>query len=364
MCGATSPRGEAHASIWRLALTIAALTGCATVSPLAPSPPVSASSSVPNATPSVSSSPLKLSTDRVIAKDERFVIYKARPGDTLRSLALEYLGDEDRYWEIADFNGAKRTEPDQVLVIPLKPSNPLGVSTFGYQTVPILAYHRFGPQVSKMEVSAGSFAAQLNYLAENDYRVVRLRDLEDFLNGKRPLPSRAVIITIDDGYASTYEYAFPLLKEHGFPATVFLYTDFVGAKDALNWAQMREMVASGLIDIQAHSKTHANLSYRLPGESDEHYRERLDVEARVPRRVLERKLQVKVDAFAYPYGDPSEALVELLRKRDYQLALTVNPGANPFFADPLLLQRSMVLGDQDLETFKARLLIYREVDLR
>ena len=44
--------------------------------------------------------------------------------------------------------------------------------------------------------------------------------------------------------------------------------------------------------------------------------------------------------------------------------MTVNPGANAFFADPLLLQRSMVLGDQDLETFKAKLQVYREVDLR
>ena len=304
------------------------------------------------------------SSARVIARDDRFVICKPRPADTLRSLAGEYLGDEERYWEIADFNNVKRAEPDQTLVIPLKPINPLGVASVGYQTVPILAYHRFGEQVSKMEITAEAFAAQLNYLAENDYRVVRLRDLEDFLVGKRALPNRAVVITIDDGYASTYEYAFPLLKQHGFPATVFLYTDFVGARDALTWAQMREMVASGLIDIQAHSKTHANLSYRLPGESDAGYRERLDAEARVPREVLERKLAVKVDAFAYPFGDASEILIERLQKRDYRLGLTVNPGANPFFADALLLQRSMVLGDQDLETFKAKLQVYREVDLR
>lgn len=343
-------------------MAIAALTGCAAVPPPAPAVPTPASAPSPptSAAPPAS----KPSTDQVIAKDDHFVIYRPRRGDTLRSLAREYLGDEERYWEIADFNNVSRAEPDQALVIPLKPSNPLGVTSGGYQTVPILAYHRFGEQVSKMEVTAEAFAAQLDYLAANDYRVVRLRDLEDFLAGKRPLPNRAVVITIDDGYASTYEYAFPLLKQHGFPATVFLYTDFVGARDALTWAQMREMVASGLIDIQAHSKTHANLSYRLPGESDARYRERLDTEARVPRDVLERKLAVQVDAFAYPFGDASEMLIERLRKRDYRLGLTVNPGANAFFADALLLQRSMVLGDQDLDTFKAKLQVYREVDLR
>ena len=84
----------------------------------------------------------------------------------------------------------------------------------------------------------------------------------------------------------------------------------------------------------------------------------------MPREVLERKLAIKVDAFAYPFGDASEMLIERLQKRDYRLGLTVNPGANPFFADALLLQRSMILGDQDLETFKTKLQVYREVDLR
>ena len=56
---------------------------------------------------------------------------------------------------------------------------------------------------------------------------------------------------------------------------MYLYTDFVGASDALTWPQMKEMMASGLIEIQPHSKTHANLTLRLPGETDARYRERI-----------------------------------------------------------------------------------------
>jgi len=345
----------------------AALAGCVTPpppDPRAPPTPTAPPLSTPSPSPR-SAAPLpKASPDRVVARNERFVIYKPHGGDTLRSIAQDYLGNADRYWEIADFNGVTAAEPDQMLVIPLRAGNPIGVFANGYQTVPILAYHRFGQRESKMEVSVADFAAQLNYLAQNDYRVVRLQDMEDFLAGRLALPKRAVVITVDDGYASTYKYAFPLLKQHGFPATVFVYTDFIGASDALTWPQMREMVASGLIDIQAHSKTHANLSYRLPGESDERYRERLDAEARVPRDVLLRGLQAKVDMFAYPYGDTTDALVDVLRKRDYRVAVTVNPGGNAFFADPLLLRRSMILGDQDLETFKAKLQTYRQMDPR
>ena len=59
--------------------------------------------------------------------------------------------------------------------------------------------------------------------------------LARFLAGKEALPTKTVVITIDDGYRATYEIAFPILRKHGFPATVFLYSDFVGAADAMTW---------------------------------------------------------------------------------------------------------------------------------
>jgi len=302
--------------------------------------------------------------ETVIAKSERFVIYRPKQGDTLRTLAARLLGDEERYWEIAEFNGVSRAEPGQLLVVPLQPVNPRGIFRDGYRTVPILCYHRFGQKDGKMVVSPEAFAAQLNYLAQNDYHVVPLTALLDFLAGQRPLPKRAVVLTFDDGYASFYHYAFPLLKEHGFPATVFLYSDFVGARDALTWPQMVEMAASGLIDIQAHSKTHANLAYRLPDEDEAHYRKRLEAEVRVPRDVLQNKLRESVTSFAYPYGDTNGVLMDLLAKADYRLAVTVHPGANPFFAYPLALSRSMIFGDDDIDAFKTKLQTYRQVDLQ
>jgi peptidoglycan/xylan/chitin deacetylase (PgdA/CDA1 family) len=188
--------------------------------------------------------------------------------------------------------------------------------------------------------------------------------LTDFLAGRRGLPERAVVITVDDGHASMYEHAYPLLKKYGFPATFFLYSDFIGSGDALRWAQIREMAASGLIDFQAHSKTHANLMERLPGESEQRYRERLDSEIRVPQEVLQRNLSTTVTHYAYPYGDANETVLARLGAADYRLGVTVNPGGNPFFAQPLMLRRTMVFGDHDLEAFKALLQVFRPTDLR
>src|SRR6185369_9796043 len=107
----------------------------------------------------------------------------------------------------------------------------------------------------------------------NGYKVLALKDLPAFLQGERALPAKTVVLTFDDGYESVYRHAFPVLRKHGFTATVFVYTDFVGAGDALTWSQIQEMHASGLVDIQAHSKTHVNLLERLPDETEARYRQ-------------------------------------------------------------------------------------------
>lgn len=300
----------------------------------------------------------------VIAANDRFVMYSPVTGDTLPSIAQRFLGDAARHWEIADFNDVTKADPGRVLAIPLKPVNPIGVYADGYQTVPVLTYHRIGPRASRMVLTADAFEAQLDYLKQNDYRVIRLADLADFFAGRRVLPRRAVVITFDDGHVSSYEYAYPLLVKYGFPATYFLYTDFLGAKEGLAWGQIREMAKSGLIDFQAHSKTHPNLMLRLAGESDQHYRDRIDTEVKGARDLIQRNLQSKVTYYAYPFGDANQTVLDRLSRADFRLGLTVNPGGNAFFANPLMLRRTMVFGDHDLNAFKAALQVVREVDLR
>ena len=302
-------------------------------------------------------------TGEVLGRSERFVIYKPEPEDTLRSIAARFLGSEDRYWAIGDFNNIARVEPGQPVVVPLKATNPLGVYADRLQMVPILCYHRFGHGGGKMVVSPTNFAQQLDWLARNDYHVIRLTDLVAYLKGEQALPRRSVVITIDDGYESVYRHALPILRKHGYPATVFVYTDFIGAGEALSWPQLQELAASGLVDIQAHSKSHRNLIERTTGETDAQYVQGLEAEARTPRDLIERRLAVHVRHYAYPFGDANDQVLDVLSRQQYQLAVTVNPGGNPFFAQPLMLRRTMIFGDHDLEAFKAKLQISRAVSV-
>ena len=329
--------------------------GCVTAPPPAPESRVA-----PEAAPAPESGPIH----GVIARNERFVLYVPAPEDSLESIAGRFLGSEARSWEIADFNNVLRPEPGTVLAVPLRPVNPHGVVPNGYQTVPILCYHRVGAGVNRMIMAPAAFAAQLEFLARNNYRVIRLGDLVEFLHGRGQLPQRAVVLTFDDGHVSAYHHVFPLLRKYGFPATFFLYTDFLNTRDGLSWAQIREMAASGLADFQSHSKTHANLIVRLPGETEQQYRSRLDSEIRVPRDVIQRNAGSKVTDYAYPYGDANEVVLEHIAQAGYSLGLTVNAGGNPFFSHPLMLRRTMIYGEHNLEAFKAALQVFRATNLQ
>jgi peptidoglycan/xylan/chitin deacetylase (PgdA/CDA1 family) len=328
-----------------------------------PAPPPAQAAPLPQASAAAAIKDWPGANGSVQGRNERLVVYVPAPQDNLEAVAARFLGQRNRAWEIAEANGGRWLVTAGVpLLVPLQPINRNGVMADAVQTVPILCYHRFGTGSSKMIVSPAQFEAQLEWLANNQFRVISLDELSQFLAGQAALPQRSVVITIDDGYESVHRYAYPALRKHGFMATLFVYTDFVGARDALSWAQLQEMASSGVIDIQAHSKTHRNLIERGPGESDSAYRQNIDTELRQPRSVLERRLGtqgVRVRHFAFPFGDANELVVQTLQQQKYELGVTVNAGGNAFYADPTMLRRTMIFGDHSLEDFKAKLQVRR-----
>jgi peptidoglycan/xylan/chitin deacetylase (PgdA/CDA1 family) len=291
----------------------------------------------------------------VLARDAEFAVVVVQPGEDLSRLAERWLGDRSRRAVIAEFNQIDEAKAGQTIAIPLKNRNPFGVRLSGLPALTILCYHRFGPRASTLTVTPAAFEAQMAYLAKNGYTVVPIARLPAYLEGREPMPRKAVVITIDDGYRSTYEFAYPVLRKYQFQATVFLYTDFVGAPDALTWAQMKEMAASGLVDLQPHSKTHSNLTVRQNGEQEARYRERVRREVDAPIDMIRSQLGQPSVVYAFPYGDVNDVVVGELRAKGVKLGVTVTPGGNAFFAPPYMLRRTMVFGGDDLDAFRAKL---------
>jgi peptidoglycan/xylan/chitin deacetylase (PgdA/CDA1 family) len=292
-------------------------------------------------------------SSQVIAKDRDFIVLRVGDEDS-RALAKRYLRDESLYWVIEDANHPTPISAGQAIVIPLKTENPTGIEYNSYQTVPILCYHRFGKRNGRMEVTPAMFRQQMAFLKKNNYRVIPLKDIVGFLKGEKQLPKRAVVLTIDDGHRSIYKEAFPVLKEYGYPATVFVYSDYIN-NGGLKTKELVAMKKSGLINIQPHSKSHSNLTVRQAGESRSQYQQRVRQEIALPNEKLVNYLGEKPRYYAYPFGDSNDLVIKELQANGLQLGLTVQRQSNAAFTYPYLLHRTMIFGDRDMQAFKKSL---------
>ena len=299
-----------------------------------------------------------------ITHSNHLVALISKEGDTLESLAEKHLGNKNKSWVISDFNRINKLIPGVEIIIPLQENNTIGISEQGIQSIPILCYHRFGDEHGKMSVSTEQFHQQMKYLKDNNYRVISLKDAIGFFSATKSIPKRSVVITIDDGYRSNYSEAFPIFKEFSFPATIFLYSDFLGARDALTSKKIREMYHSGLIDFQPHSKTHPNLALQKPDESYADYLERLDDEIETPTRRIKNIINTEIFSFAYPFGDTNDAVIKKLKNKNFNLAATVQPGANTAYSAQYMLRRTMIFGDHTENDFVAALEVFENHNLK
>ena len=296
-----------------------------------------------------------LPAPETVYRSKYFIVYSASEQRSPEELANRFLGDASKSWMIEEANGQRDFEGGQSIVIPLKIKNKAGLSRKGFQTVPVLTYHRFGDNCdSPLCMPARVFEAQLRYLKENGYHSVSPEELLAFLQYKQPLPKKSVWITMDDGYRSTYDIAYPILKKYGFTATMFVYTEFVNASRlAVTWSQLKEMQANGFT-IGSHTISHSDLTKPRPGESTEDFIRRVRWELGESKRIIDKKLGQDTFVLAYPFGYYDRRAVNLAHEAGYTLAASVRRGGNPFFADPLALKRDQIL-KRDMDTFVSRL---------
>src|SRR2546425_549204 len=211
--------------------------------------------------------------------------------------------------------------------------------------------------------TSASLAQQMRYLKTEGYRPVTMVEFLEFTRRGRQLPKRSVVLTFDDGYKSFKLFAYPVLKELGFAATLFVYTDYVGTgRNALSWQELKDLQAEGF-DVQAHSKTHSDLR-RAPGETSAQFERRMQTELALPRDMFKRQLGQMPDTLAYPYGRWDTEVLKQVKASGYLAAFTVRRQANPSFVSPLTIHRSQVYADMTLEDFAKNLTVFQEEDLR
>lgn len=192
-------------------------------------------------------------------------------------------------------------------------------------TVPILVYHYVefvkDPKDTvrrSLDILPPTLEQQIKTLKDAGYTFIVAADLGLYLDGKKPLPQKPIVLTFDDGYEDFYTDVFPILKKYNVVATEYVISGVLNTPNYMTTPQLREVVQSGLVEIGAHTITHPNLT-TLP----------IDIakkEIEESKSSLENLLGIKVVSFAYPYGGYNEQLAELTKKAGYTNATTTKGG--------------------------------------
>jgi peptidoglycan/xylan/chitin deacetylase (PgdA/CDA1 family) len=196
---------------------------------------------------------------------------------------------------------------------------------------PVLMYHSIAAAAARrfrrFAVDPGEFAAQMDYLEAAGYHPLTAADVLSGGTSGRSLPPHPVVLTFDDAYADFYSAALPTLRAHGFPATLFVATGYVGStarwnrrvgegnRVILSWQALRDIAAEG-VEVAAHSHTHPQLDrLRPPDISDEVSRS---------RGLAQDTLSVPVEGFAYPYGYWNRAAREAVSAAGFRYGCAVS----------------------------------------
>lgn len=207
----------------------------------------------------------------------------------------------------------------------------------------ILMYHHVDASTpDSTSVTPEQFRRHLDYIDDNGFVVVPLTTLLDELYNKGDVPENAVAITFDDAYASVFRHALPELESRNMPFTVFVATAAVDERHhgSLTWDQLRQLSASGLVTFGAHSVTHDHLLRGSEQGATAAWIDRVSAEIDDSVARLREELPgASIRSFAYPFGEYSPALQQLLATRGlYGLAqqsgavgATTSPTAIPRF---------------------------------
>ncbi len=224
--------------------------------------------------------------------------------------------------------------------------------------IAVLGYHAFATTQAKqnelkednLSMDIGYFEEQLKYLQDHHYKTVTLEEFYRYLQGEEKLPRKSVLITMDDGYMSNYDLAFPLLQKYQMNAVVFV----IGGNVESSYEGYMDFDTIKKAQSEYPNITFASHSYALheQGAIDrgiEYIREDF--------KKMENVLETKY--FAYPYGNYNEEAIQVLKENGYQLAFGFGPGKEHRKAtkqeDNYKIPRLNISNDMPFWKFKLRL---------
>jgi len=232
--------------------------------------------------------------------------------------------------------------------------------------LPVLMYHSVSDQSEadvapyyRTTTSPKVFAEHMSLLHAEGWKTVGLKAGLQALGDEKATYQKVVALTFDDGFRDFHTAAFPILRQYGFGATVFLPIAFIGKEpirfkthECLTWDEVRELHQAG-IEFGSHTVNHPELVHLAWGE--------VEKEVRDSKTEIEQRLGVRVTSFAYPYAFPranrdfASRLGQLLRETGYECCVTTDIGRADAGTNLFAIPRLPANGSDDTKLLKAKL---------
>jgi len=257
---------------------------------------------------------------------------------------------------------AAQTTPAPALApAPAAPTTTPGPAINKAASAIVLCYHNIedSSKMKALTISIAEFTHEMQAIKDAGITVIPMQQFLAFRRGEKDIPAKSAIITIDDGWVSAYNNAWPILKKFNYPFTLFIYINYIGAGGkSMSWDELAEMRDAG-VDIECHTYSHSDL--KAPGFNVDKTTAALvrkDVatlgvdgwlrkEIIGSKEVLEKQLAIKANVFAYPFGKYNAKARELVKEAGYEAAFTVYGQRLGFSQPPYdLLGRYAVVASQ------------------
>ena len=191
-------------------------------------------------------------------------------------------------------------------------------------------YHRFDEnKYPSTNIKIEDFKSHINLIKDSNFKFISHKELEESLN-KNNL-NKKIFLTIDDGFSSFYENAWPILKEKKIPFVIFVNTETIGSSGYMSWSQIKEISQFNFVHIGNHSHSHAY----LVDKNDEEIKKDLQTSI----KIFKEKLNHETNFFAYPFGEYKNSYKKIVQNLGFQYAFGQHSGVMDKTKDKFELPR-------------------------
>ncbi len=253
----------------------------------------------------------------------------------------------------------------------------------------VLSYHEIADKSETLDatytVTPKHFDEQVKWLLDNGYHFIKVDDILNYRKNKTPLPDKAVLLTFDDGYQSVYANAYPVLKKYKIPTVIALVGSWLNSKDKVDFsgqiidrnkflsqAEIKEMVASGLVEIGSHSYgLHHGIQGNPQGnmepavttrqyinngyEDEKSYKKRIKDDLAENNSFLKKYTGQKPRVMVWPYGHYNKVVREIAEELGMPVGLTLDDGSNTRLTPVWGLRRILVDGVMTLKDLEVNM---------